>query len=58
MSFEKLMAATHRLCASMDALAALGAELRVRQDGLSRRALCASIFTRSSGASNPTCWLT
>jgi SAM-dependent methyltransferase len=35
MSFEKLMAATHRLCASMDALAALGAELRVRQDGLS-----------------------
>jgi len=35
MSFESLMAATHRLCASMDALAALGAELRVRRDGLS-----------------------
>ena len=35
MSFEKLMAATHRLCASMDALAALGAELRVRQHRLS-----------------------
>jgi SAM-dependent methyltransferase len=34
MSFASLMPAIHELCASMDALAALGAELRRRRDGL------------------------
>ncbi len=38
MSIESLMSATHRLSASMDALAALGAELRLRRQGTS----CAS----------------
>ena len=33
MSFQSLMSTTHRLCASMDALAALGAELRLRRTG-------------------------
>lgn len=33
MTFQSLMSATHRLCASMDALAALGAELRLRRTG-------------------------
>jgi SAM-dependent methyltransferase len=33
-SDAKLMAITHQLCASMDALAAIGAELRRRRDGL------------------------
>ena len=34
MSFESLMAASHRLSVSVEALAALGAELRLRQEGL------------------------
>jgi ubiquinone/menaquinone biosynthesis C-methylase UbiE len=34
MSFDSLMSAVQRLSASMDALAALGAELRVRREGL------------------------
>lgn len=34
MSFQALMSAVHRLCASMDALAAVGAELRLRRQGL------------------------
>jgi SAM-dependent methyltransferase len=33
MSFQSLMSTTHRLCASIDALAALGAELRLRRTG-------------------------
>lgn len=33
MSIESLLSATHRLSASMDALAALGAELRLRRQG-------------------------
>lgn len=35
MSAQSLMTAVHRLCGSMDALAAVGAELRLRRDGLS-----------------------
>ena len=35
MSFESLMGVTQRLSASMEALAALGAELRLRRDGTS-----------------------
>lgn len=35
MSFKSLMRSTHRLCASLDALAALGAELRLRRQGAS-----------------------
>ncbi|HEY6993188.1 MAG TPA: class I SAM-dependent methyltransferase [Xanthobacteraceae bacterium] len=34
MSYAKLMATVHELCASMDALATIGAELRSRRDGL------------------------
>lgn len=37
MSYESLMVAVHELSASMDALAAIGAELRTRREGLSLR---------------------
>jgi hypothetical protein len=38
MSFESLMAASRRLTVSVEALAALGAELRLRHEGLEKRA--------------------
>jgi hypothetical protein len=47
MSFESLMAVSQRLSVSLEALAALGAELRLRREGSMAIRGCALSCTRS-----------
>ena len=53
MSFETLMGAAQRLGASMEALAALGAELRLRRDGAAAHATTRELLRKIVGGIDP-----
>ena len=53
MSFESLMGVTQRLGASMEALAALGAELRLRRDGAAAHATTRRLLQTIVGGIDP-----
>jgi SAM-dependent methyltransferase len=53
MSFDTLIAVSQRLNASLEALAALGAELRIRQDGLTATPEVRKLLQEAVGAIEP-----